>query len=77
MFDRLSDALRSSRADYTEIRLERSWVSAVAYRGSRLEGANTSLDIGGFVRCLNRGYGWGAASFTDIDHLPAMVARAR
>jgi TldD protein len=76
MLDRLSDALRSSRADYTEIRLERSWVSAVAYRGSRLEGANSSLDIGGFVRCLNRGCGWGVASFTDVDHIAAMVSRA-
>jgi TldD protein len=76
MKDRLLDALRGSRAEYTEIRLERSWVSTVAYRGARLEGANTSLDSGGFVRCLNRGHGWGVASFTAIDRLPAMVARA-
>jgi predicted Zn-dependent protease len=76
MHDQLTDALRSSRADYTEIRLERTWFTAVAYRGSRLEGANTSLDVGGFVRCLNRGSGWGAASFTGLDKLPAMVSRA-
>ena len=53
MQNRLADALRSSRADYTEIRLERSCFTAVAFRGSRLEGANTSEDVGGFVRCLN------------------------
>ncbi|MEO8295592.1 MAG: TldD/PmbA family protein [Gemmatimonadota bacterium] len=76
MKDRLLDALRASRADYTEIRLERSWVTTVAYRGARLEGANTSLDTGGFVRCLNRGHGWGVASFTSVDRLPAMIARA-
>jgi TldD protein len=76
MKNQLLDALRGSRADYTEIRLERSWVSTVAYRGARLEGANTSLDAGGFVRCLNRGHGWGVASFTAIDRLPSMVARA-
>jgi TldD protein len=74
--NRLSDALRASRADYTEIRIERSWASTVGYRGRRLEGASSGLDCGGFVRCLNRGRGWGIASFTSIDRLPAMVARA-
>ena len=76
MHNRLADAITSSRADYTEIRLERSWLTAVAYRGSRLEGANSSLDLGGFVRCMSRGYGWGAVSFNGLDHLDAMVARA-
>ena len=76
MKNRLADALKSSRADYTEIRLERSWISTVAFRGARLEGANASIDAGGFVRCLNRGHGWGVASFTSIERLPAMVARA-
>ncbi len=76
MHNLLHDALRASRADYTEIRLERSWTSAVAYRGSRLEGATSGLDLGGFVRCLDRGHGWGIASFTGVEQLPAMVARA-
>lgn len=76
MKDRLTDALRRSHADYTEIRIERSWVTTVAYRGARLEGANASLDAGGFVRCLNRGHGWGVASFTSLERLPAMVQRA-
>lgn len=72
----LADALRSSRADHTEIRLERSWGTAIAYRGSRLEGAATGLELGGMVRCLNRGRGWGIASFTGLEALRAMVARA-
>ncbi|MGE0353915.1 MAG: TldD/PmbA family protein [Gemmatimonadales bacterium] len=76
MHDRIADAIRHSPADFTEIRLERSWVSTVACRGPRLEGANTSLDTGGFVRCLNRGFGWGVASFTALERLPAMVQRA-
>ncbi|MEO8199275.1 MAG: TldD/PmbA family protein [Gemmatimonadota bacterium] len=76
MKNRIGDALKSSRADYTEIRLERSWLTTVAFRGSRLEGASASLDAGGFVRCLNHGHGWGVVSFTSIDRLPAMVARA-
>ena len=77
MHNRLAEAIASSRADYTEIRLERSWLTAVSYRGSRLEGANSSLDLGGFVRCMSKGYGWGAVSFNGLDHLDAMVARAR
>ncbi len=76
MKQQLSDALRASRADYTEIRLERSWSSTVALRGRRIEGAQTAFDCGGFVRCLNRGCGWGAATFTGFDDLSAMVARA-
>jgi TldD protein len=74
--NRLRDALRASRADYTEIRLERSWTTSVTYRGRRLEGATASADSGGFVRCLNHGCGWGMASFTALDRLPAMAARA-
>jgi len=74
--DRLRDALQSSRADYTEIRVERTWSSAVAFRGRRLEAATASEDVGGFVRALDKGCGWGVASFTSLDRLPAMVARA-
>jgi len=74
--DRLADALRASRADYTEIRLERSWTTTVTYRGRRLETAVASEDQGGCVRALYKGYGWGVAAFTSLDQLPAMVARA-
>lgn len=73
----MRDAIRASRADYTEVRLERSWVTTVAQRGRRLEGATTGVDEGGCVRVLNRGHGWGTASFTSLDQLPAMVERAR
>ncbi len=76
MKDRLAAALKTSRADYTEIRVERTWSSAVTFRGRRLETATVSEDQGGFVRVLNRGCGWGIASFTSLDTLPAMVARA-
>lgn len=76
MKQRLADALRSARADFTDIRLERTWASAVACRGSRMEGATSGTEVGGIVRCLNRGKGWGIASFTGLDQLPGMVARA-
>ena len=76
MKDRLDVAVKQSRAAYTEIRVERTWSSAVAFRGRRLETATVSEDQGGFVRVLNHGCGWGIASFTSLDELPAMVARA-
>jgi TldD protein len=72
----LTDVLRSARADHTEIRLERTWATAIAFRGSRLEGATTAIESGGMVRCLNRGRGWGVASFTGFDQLRGMVSLA-
>lgn len=76
MKDRLTDALAGARADYTEIRVERTWSASVAFRGRRLESATVSEDQGGFVRALHRGCGWGVASFTSLDELPTMVRRA-
>ncbi len=76
MKDRLFEALKASRADYTEIRVERSWTSSVSFRGRRLESATASEDRGGIVRALYAGCGWGVASFTSLDQLPAMVERA-
>jgi len=74
--DLLAEALRAARADHTEIRLDRTWATAIAFRGSRLEGATTACEIGGRVRCLNRGKGWGVASFTGVENVPAMVLQA-
>jgi predicted Zn-dependent protease len=76
LIDRLAAALKRSRADYTEIRVERTWSTAVTYRGRRLESATASEDQGGFVRALHAGRGWGVASFTSLDQLESMVARA-
>ena len=76
MIDRLTAALARSRADYTEIRVERTWSTAVTFRGRRLESATASEDQGGFVRALHAGGGWGVASFTSLDRLEAMVTRA-
>src|SRR2546429_6812535 len=64
------------RAEYTEIRVERPGRAAVTFRGRRLESATASEDQGGFVRALSAGGGWGVASFTSLDRLEAMVARA-
>ncbi len=76
MIDRLTAALRRSRAAYTEIRLERTWSTSVTCRGRRVESATASEDQGGCVRALHPGRGWGVASFTSLERLDAMVARA-
>lgn len=72
----LHDAIRSSRADYTDIRLERVWSTAIAFRGSRLEGATTAVEEGGVVRCINRNRGWGVVGFQGLTQLRSAVARA-
>ena len=76
MRDRLGDALKRSRADYAEVRIERTRATRVVFRGRRLELAGESVDAGGCVRALQRGHGWGVASFTSIEQLPAMLAQA-
>ena len=76
MRDRLTAALRTTSADYAEIRVENTRSSRVTFRGRRLEVAGESVDAGGCVRVLHRGKGWGVASFTSLDDLPRMLAAA-
>ena len=76
VLERLLDAIKNCRADYADIRLERSFITSVAWRGRRLEGASTGTDVGGTVRCLNHGHGGGVASFNRLDDLEARLARA-
>src|SRR2546422_10806763 len=74
LIDRLTAALQGSRADFTEIRVEQSWSSAVTMRGRRLESATASEDQRGFSRALNRGAGGWAASLTGLRWRAATVA---
>lgn len=74
--DRLAEALARTTADYAEVRLEHTRATRISFRGRRLELANERVDAGGCVRVLFRGRGWGVASFTSLDQLPQMVARA-
>ncbi len=76
MRDKIEEALKQSKADYTEIRIEDKETSRVAFRGRDLETANTNIDKGGMVRCLIRNKGWGVATFNDLDDLVAMVDQA-
>ena len=76
MFSQITDALRASRAEFTEIRIERTWMTTVAFRGRRLETATHGVDQGAFIRCYARGRGWGMVSTTDLERIDAAVARA-
>jgi predicted Zn-dependent protease len=76
MLDELAEALKSSRADFTDIRCERAWAATVAARGRRIEGLTHAQDAGGVVRCLVAGRGWGTVSFTGLERLGEMVTRA-
>lgn len=76
MRDKIEEALKRSKADYTEIRIEDKQTCRVAFRGKDLESANTNIDKGGMIRCLIRNKGWGVATFNDLDDLVAMLDQA-
>jgi TldD protein len=76
MKDRIQAALRASKADYTEIRLEERESTRVVYRGQDLETASAVIDRGGIVRCLVKDGGWGIATFNDLSDLPHRVQQA-
>jgi TldD protein len=76
MRERIEAALRGSKADYTEIRLEERESSRVVFRGPDLETASVVLDRGGIVRCLVQDRGWGIATFNNLEDLSYRVQQA-
>ncbi len=76
MRDRIQEALKRSKADYTEIRIEERETTRVAFRGKELELANANIDKGGIVRCLIKNKGWGVATFNNLDDLLIKVDQA-
>ncbi len=76
MREQIQAALRASKADYTEIRLEERQSSRAVFRGRELETAGVVRDRGGIVRCLVRNGGWGVATFNDLEDLPERVEQA-
>ena len=76
MRERIQEALKHSKADYTEIRIEEKETTRVVFRGKDLETANANLDKGGIVRCLIHNKGWGVATFNNLDDLIAKVDQA-
>jgi TldD protein len=76
MRDKIEEALKRSKADYTEIRIEDKETCRIAFHGKDLETANANIDKGIMVRCLIRNKGWGVTTFNDLDDLAAMVDQA-
>ncbi|MBN2390323.1 MAG: TldD/PmbA family protein [Anaerolineae bacterium] len=76
MKGKIEAALKSSKADYTEIRLEEREATTVSYRGADLENASSVIDAGGIVRCMCKDGGWGVATFNARDDLAAKVEQA-
>ena len=74
--DRIEAALRGSRADYTEIRLETRRTTRVVFHGKRLETASVVVNEGGIVRSLVRGGGWGMSTFNSLEDLGRRVDQA-
>ncbi len=75
MSDQILKALERSRADYTEIRMERVWHTEVLYQGDNLDNLVISSEQGGIVRSLAGG-GWGVAIFNSLDDLEQRVEDA-
>jgi TldD protein len=76
MLDMIHDALATSRADFTEIRLEEREATKVVFRGKDLETADMVIDRGGIVRALCHDGGWGIATFNSLAELSARVDQA-
>jgi TldD protein len=76
MRDRIQEALKHSKADYTEIRIEEKETTRAVFRGKNLEVANANIDKGGIVRCLIKDKGWGVATFNNLDDLLNKVDQA-
>lgn len=76
MRDRIQEAIKHSKADYTEIRVEEKETTRVVFRGRELEIAGANIDKGGIVRCLVKNKGWGVATFNNLDDLLTKVDQA-
>jgi len=74
--DQIAAALKASRADYTEIRLETRRTTRIVYHGRLLETVSSVVNEGGIVRSLVKTGGWGISTFNSVDTLPRRVAQA-
>ena len=71
----IQQAIAASPADYTEIRIERRWLTHVGYQRDKLENLEVRIESGGVVRCLKNG-GWGISVFNDLSSLSKCIAEA-
>ena len=76
MRNRIEDAIKQSKADYTEIRIEEKETTQISYQGKDLEKLSALNDKGGMVRVLIKNKGWGVATFNNLDDLDTKVDQA-
>ena len=75
MRERMEKALRTSDAEFAEIRIETATSSWVSFRGEDLDSIGSASTLGGIVRVLVKG-GWGYATFNDLGDLEIRVREA-
>ena len=72
MFDEYREEIEKffkSIDGYGEVRLERrEWLS-ISVKNGIVESFSTKIDMGGFVRVLLKGHGWGVATFNKLEDL--------
>jgi len=75
MRDRITEALKSAEG-YTEIRVQQKQGTTLAFRRGETDKIAASTDVGGCVRALVPGGGWGFATFNSLDNLSERVREA-
>jgi len=75
MRKRMEDALKAADG-YVEIRVQDSASSSVGFRSGEIDKIAASTDVGGCVRALVHGGGWGIVNFNSLDNLEERVREA-
>ena len=75
MRDRITEALKGAEG-YVEIRVQDKESSALTYRHGEADKVSVSTDVGGCVRALVPGGGWGFATFNSLEGLKERVREA-
>ncbi|MFH1612464.1 MAG: TldD/PmbA family protein [bacterium] len=76
MKQKLQNIIKKSKADFTEIRIEKKVSTKIQFRGKLLEMANSNQEVGGFIRCLIYNKGWGISIFNSIDDIEKFLQKA-
>lgn len=75
MKDRLAEALKAAEG-YVEIRVQDKDFSSLVYRRGETDKITVANDVGGCVRALVPGGGWGFATFNSLEGLTDRVREA-
>ncbi len=75
MKDRIAEALKGAEG-YVEIRVQEKQSTSLVYRKGETDKVAASTDVGGCVRALVPGGGWGFATFNSLDGLKERVKEA-